>query len=53
MSLGVTKLAFQRCLKSTVPTAELTNKEMSCVRDLAAAYMSAQAIMNQQGQRSA
>jgi hypothetical protein len=48
LSLSITKMAFERCIKGS-PSSELTNKEQSCVRDVAHAYTSAQQILNQAG----
>jgi len=45
-SLNITKVAFERCVRG-IPSAELTNKEQTCVRDITAAYTSAQQALNQ------
>tara|TARA_Y100000780_G_scaffold225408_1_gene237910 strand:- start:708 stop:857 length:150 start_codon:yes stop_codon:yes gene_type:complete len=45
MSLNITKVAFERCIRGT-PSAELTNREQTCVRDVASAYTTAQQAVN-------
>lgn len=47
LTVNISKIAFTRCIKGN-PSGELTNREQSCVRDVAAAVVAAQKALGGQ-----